>query len=262
MSQSSSVSICTLDSAFLGLVDSYWAQFLGCSPGMLRHERTQLLRHAGLGDYAGCYIIEFGSAPVVSLPANDVETYRDVIARWQPGVVRTAAIAQAAFHDRIARIIGPAFIGYTDTKLFKKLAGDDARLLTDTDEKAVEILRNACPAEEWDHGGSDFRPSEMVGVIRGQQLAAVASCEVWGEHIAHISIIAQPAFRGRGYATTAVSELTRIVLARRLVPQYRTLEANQPSMAIARRLGFVQYATSMAIRFRAANAKTNRSRTG
>jgi RimJ/RimL family protein N-acetyltransferase len=170
-------------------------------------------------------------------------------------------MSQSAFHDRIARIIGPAFIGYTDTKLFKKLAGGDARLLTDTDEKAVETLRNACPAEEWDHGGSAFRPSEMVGVIRGQQLAAVASYQVWDAHIAHISIIAHPAFRGRGYATTAVSELTRIVLERHLVPQDRTLEANQRSTAIARRLGFVQYATSMAIRFRPPNAKPNRTET-
>jgi ribosomal protein S18 acetylase RimI-like enzyme len=162
---------------------------------------------------------------------------------------------QSAFHDRIARIIGPAFIGYTDTRLFKKLAGGDAQLLTETDEKAVEVLRNACPAEEWDHGGSDFRPSEMVGIIRGQQLATVASYEIWGEQIAHISIIAHPAFRGRGHATTAVSELTRFVLERHLVPQYRTLEANQPSMAIARRLGFVQYATSLAIGFRPQNTE-------
>jgi hypothetical protein len=190
--------ISALDFTFLDLVDSYWAQFLGCSPEMLRKEKTQLLPHAGLGDYGGCYIIEFGAAPLGSLPMDELESYRDVIARLQPGVVRTAAIAQAAFHDRIARIIGPAFIGYTDTRLFKPLTSGDAWLLTDSDEKALQILRNACPAEEWDHGGRDFRPSEMVGVIRGQQLAEVASYEVWGEHIAHISIIAHPAFRGRG----------------------------------------------------------------
>jgi GNAT acetyltransferase len=252
----------SLDFTFLDLVDRYWAQFLGCSPEMLRKEKTQLLPHAGLGDYAGCYIIEFGAAPVVSLPPDEVESYRDVIAGWQPGVVRTAAIAQAAFHDRIARIIGPAFIGYTDTRLFKQLTCGDARLLTDADEKAVEILRNACQAEEWDHGGSDFRPSEMVGVIRGEQLVAVASYEVWGECIAHISIISHPDARGLGHATTAVSKLTRIVLERDLVPQYRTLQASQPSMAIARRLAFVQYATSMAIRFRPLNADPSGSGTG
>jgi RimJ/RimL family protein N-acetyltransferase len=147
----------------------------------------------------------------------------------------------------IAAIIGPAFIGYTDAKLFRPLSSGDAQLLTIADEKAVEILRNACAAEEWDHGGSMFRPNEMVGLLRGQQLVAVASYKLWG---AHISIITHPAFRGRGHATTAVSELTRIVLDRKLVPQYRALEANEPSMAIARRLGFVHHATNMAIRFR------------
>jgi ribosomal protein S18 acetylase RimI-like enzyme len=254
MPESFSFPISALDSTFVDLVDSYWAQFLGCSPEMLRKEKTQLLPHAGLGDYAGCYIIEFGGAPVVSLPANEVQSYRDVIERWQLGVVRTAPIALAAFNDRVARIIGPAFIGYTDARLFKHLTCGDARLLTDADEKAVETLRNACQAEEWDHGGSDFRPSEMVGVITGHQLAAVASYVVWGERIAHISIITHPDARQLGHATTAVSKLTRIVLERDLVPQYRTLEANHPSMAIGRRLGFVQYATSMAIRFRPPNA--------
>jgi ribosomal protein S18 acetylase RimI-like enzyme len=261
MPESFSVSIDTLDSTFLASVDSYWAQFLGCPQAMLRKEKTQLLPHAELRDYAGCYTIEFGAAPIVSLPANEVESYRDLIARWQPGVVRTPAVAQAAFHERIASIIGPAFIGYTDTMLFKQPACGDARLLTNADGKAAKKLRSCCPAEEWDHGGSTFRPSEMVGVMRGQQLVAVASYKVWGERIAHISIIGHPAFRGRGYATNAVGKLTRIVLERKLVPQYRTLEANQPSMAIARRLGFVQYATSMAIRFRPSSAKTSRSRT-
>ena len=146
-------------------------------------------------------------------------------------------------------MIGPAFIGYTDTKLFKQLASNEAQQLVNADRKAVEILRNSCPVEEWDDGGSEFRPDKMVEVLVDQQLAAVASYDFWGEHIAHISIISRPTFRGRGYGVTAVSELTRVALERHLVPQYRTLEENRPSMAIARRLGFVQYATSMAIRF-------------
>ena len=74
------VSIGTLDPAFLDLVNCYWAQFLGCLPGMLRNDKAQLLSHAELGDYAGCYIIEFGAAPIVSLPANEAESYRDLIA--------------------------------------------------------------------------------------------------------------------------------------------------------------------------------------
>jgi predicted GNAT family acetyltransferase len=88
----------------------------------------------------------------------------------------------------------------------------------------------------------------MVGVFEKGGLVALASYELWGGRIAHISIVSHPLWRGRGYAATAVSALAKIVLERGLVPQYRTLEANKPSMAVARRLGFVQYATSFAVR--------------
>jgi ribosomal protein S18 acetylase RimI-like enzyme len=261
MPESITGSISALDPVFVGLLDDYWAEFLGSSPEKLRKEKTQLLAHAELRDYAGCYIIEFGVAPIVSLPANEVESYREEIARWQPGVVRTPTVVQTAFRDRVEAVIGPAFIGYTDAKLFRQVTCGGARLLTNADWKELELLRYGCLAEEWDHGGSSFRPNEMVGILSNQRLVGVASYQVWGRHIAHISIITHPAFRGRGYATLAVSELTRIVLERKLVPQYRTLEANQPSMAVARQLGFVQYATSLAIRLRPPEAKISCSET-
>jgi RimJ/RimL family protein N-acetyltransferase len=88
----------------------------------------------------------------------------------------------------------------------------------------------------------------MVGVFIGPELAALASYQLWDEQIAHIAVVARPASRGRGYATAAVSRLTEIVFERWFVPQYRTLESNAPSMALARRLGFVHYATSLAVR--------------
>lgn len=240
-----------LDPISLGLVDAYWAQFLGCSRANLRNDRTQLIAHAELGDYAGCYVIQFGSAPIVSLPNNDVESYRHVAAGWQSGVVWQPSMVQTAFHGRIEAIIGPAFIGYTDARLFRQgLTNSLVRAVTYEDEEAFGILKDACPTEEWDHGGSTFRPEQMAGVFRGKRLVALASYQIWGAHIAHISIVTHPAFRGRRYATIAVSELTQIALQRKLIPQYRTLEANRPSMLVAARLGFVRHATSLAVRFK------------
>jgi RimJ/RimL family protein N-acetyltransferase len=131
------------------------------------------------------------------------------------------------------------------------------RRLTAQDEKAVDMLRAACAVEEWDAGGSEFRPDAMVGAFRGKELAALAGYQHWGERIAHIAIVTHPAFRGQGHATTAVSTLTEMVFERTLVPQYRTLDANAPSLAVARRLGFVRYATSLAVRFARPNCEGN-----
>jgi predicted GNAT family acetyltransferase len=81
-------------------------------------------------------------------------------------------------------------------------------------------------------------------------LVALAGCEVWGGGIAHISVISHPRYRGKGYAGAVVSTLTATVLAQGLVPPYRTLESNTPSMHVAHRLGFVRYGVSMAVRLR------------
>jgi len=56
----------------LKLVDSYWAEFFGCAPDALRTDTPQIVAHAELADHAGCYLMEFGGAPIVSLPVDEI----------------------------------------------------------------------------------------------------------------------------------------------------------------------------------------------
>lgn len=193
--------------------------------------------------------MEFGGAPIVSLPVDELESNRVAIEQWHAGIVRFPELVEAFFGQRVAARVGPAFVGYTDPKHFRQVSSGRTRGLTAQDEEAVNTLREACAVEEWEHGGSEFRPTAMAGAFEGHKLAALASYQIWGKQIAHIAVVTHPTFRGLGYATAAASRLTQMVLERTLVPQYRTLEANAPSMAIARRLGFVQYATTLALRF-------------
>ena len=46
----------------------------------------------------------------------------------------------------------------------------------------------------------------------------------------------------------AVSRVTADALGRGLIVQYRALESNTPSVAVAERLGFQPYARSVAVR--------------
>jgi hypothetical protein len=89
-------SVCLFDSGLLEVVDRYWARFLGCAPETLRSNTTQIGVHTGQDDYAGswlkekrvlCYLMEFGGAPIVSLPIGEIEPYRAAIAQWQAGIV-------------------------------------------------------------------------------------------------------------------------------------------------------------------------------
>src|ERR1700722_2232814 len=216
----------SLDSSLLELVDFYWAQFFGCVPEALRADTPQIVASSGPGAYAGCHLMEFGGAPVVSLPVEELESNRAAIEQWRAGVLRHPGLVEGVFGQRVAARVGPAYIGYTDRKHFRPVSLGTARWLTDDDEEAVHALRENCAVEEWEHGGSESRPTEMVGAFKGHELAALASYNIWGEQMGHSATVAHPAFRGQGYATAAVSCLTLKVLERMLVPQYRTLEGN------------------------------------
>jgi GNAT superfamily N-acetyltransferase len=229
-------------------MDSYWAELFDCAPSALRGAQAHLSSPRGVGDFPECYLMEFGGAPVVSLPADERDEFGSALLRWTAGIVRDPARAASVFGSRVEEVSGPAFVGYTTRSEFQPHLSTTARLLTPADNAAVDALRAECTSDEWDHGGSEAALGDAVGSFEGSTLAALAGHEPWGPRIAHIAVVTHPALRGRGHAAAAVSALTALVLSRGLIPQYRTLEDNGPSLSVARSLGYEAYATSMAIR--------------
>jgi GNAT superfamily N-acetyltransferase len=117
------------------------------------------------------------------------------------------------------------------------------------DGAAVSRLQAACSEQEWEHGGSDPAHGRTFGVFDGGgELEALAGYEIWDETIAHISIVTHPARRGKGSGRAAVARAAEHALEAGLLPQYRTLRANAPSMSLARRLGFSEYGFSVYVR--------------
>jgi RimJ/RimL family protein N-acetyltransferase len=209
---------------------------------------THVVPHAGLGDYRGIYLFRWRHGLIISVPPADHAIY----------LARFAGFAATAFDDvaaltklipaAISRVIGPAWIGYADSTTFRPHPRGAARLLTGADEAAFHMLEVACPQLDWEHGGSVFGSQPLVGQFIGEALVALAGYERWGGQIAHIAVVTHPNYRGAGYGTHVVSLLAETVLAQGLLPQYRTLRANTPSMAIAAALGFAGYAENIAVR--------------
>ncbi|HEX3854129.1 MAG TPA: GNAT family N-acetyltransferase, partial [Polyangiaceae bacterium] len=129
---------------------------------------------------------------------------------------------------RVENMLGPAYIGYADAGTFEGGDNHEARLLGEEDDAAIEGLHSSCGALEWEHGGPTLEDTARMGVFNGDTLAALASYRIWGDRIAHISIITHPLFRGGGLARIAVSGITRYALDNNLVAQYRTLVSNRP----------------------------------
>lgn len=232
-----------LDECATARATLYWARHLGCEPGSLFATPLRVVAHSiELADYHGVFALFRDSSAIISVPKSREKDLRALL----PGEEQycTPADLAAALAPATARTIGPAFIGYAS-----KIAvpGHDARPLKASDAPALRRLESSCDPVEWEHGGSAIE-NPCAGVFADGQLVALAGYEIWGGEIAHISIVTDPEFRGRGFAQSAVACIASHGIAAGLLPQYRTLESNAASIRIAETLGFLPFARSLAIR--------------
>lgn len=225
----------------LPIIDAYWASHFGIAADGLFAEPIQLITHAGeLSGYEGVFALFRNGSVIVSSPPEKSDLRQRIV---QATELTNESLA-SALSPVARRVIGPAEIRYA-TSVTKH--STHARPLTFSDATAVDALQQACDPTEWEHGGSSL-DQPCSGVFVDGTLAALAGYEVWGERIAHLSIITHPQHRGRGLGREAVGHLAMRALDSGLLPQYRTLAANHPSIQIAAALGFELYATSLAFR--------------
>lgn len=234
-------------------LDAYWAGVFGRGAAGLRPTAPVVLPRRAEDGFRGAYVMEFGAAPVALLSPGLMDHAARVAAVLASGVREDAEPWRDLFGGAVDAVVGPAALRCADRGTFRPLPPSHAaRLLTRDDLPHADALRRACTHAEWEHGGSRVGEDVAAGAFAGGELAALAGYEVWGGSIAHLAIVAHPAHRGQGHAAAAVSRAAAEALDRGLVAQYRTLESNAPSLAIADRLGFRPYARSLAVRLHGA----------
>jgi GNAT superfamily N-acetyltransferase len=237
-----------LSDGTIATIDRYWASSLGCPPAYLHEDGTHIVPLPPADDYWGIFVFRRGAAVVITVPAVLWTALETPLRRLKAADVDDEAAVRALVEHPIDRIVGPAYLGYADHRTFLPQPDPATRLLQATDAGAVEQLRLACSPADWEHGGRSLGQQPAVGRFLAGELVALASWEVWDDTIAHIYVVTHPAHRRRGYGKAVVSAIAAEALARGLVPQYRTLERNLPSVGIALALGFRQYATTLAVR--------------
>lgn len=238
--------------ATLHAADGYWTDFLGVAPGDLRPAAAISIPHAAeLGD-RGMYAQSFGAGPLVSLPADLLARFGGAAAEAARGGLVDDDRWRTVFGGAVEAVIGPAAISYADAGTFRDVASRaEVRALGDADRPALDLLRAAMSDLEWGHGGGDYDGMPVFGAFAADgTLAARAGYEVWGGRIANLGVVTHPAYRGQGLGAAVFAHAARAALDAGLMAQHRALQSNTQSMSIARRLGFVPYATSLAVRLR------------
>jgi len=218
----------------------------------LRPARTLVREHAGrLVSSMGIWILVTGEFPVVGMPAHVFGVLREAAGAWSRSLVADGGALVAAIAPfRSTKVVGPAFIGYGTGDTLDLSSAERARPVTDGDALTVDSLRAECGAEEWAHGGSRADARRFGAYDAAGRLCSLAGYAVW-DRLAHIAVITSPAARGRGLGRAAVALAAQDALAAGLIPQYRTLASNAPSMQLGRQLGFREYGFSVSVRLAA-----------
>lgn len=235
----------------LEVADGWWARDFACSPGALRPRHTHVQQHAGqlLGN-PGIWMLVAGGSPLVSLPPELMPELADLARAWTTLDVADPTNLVWPISDRcrrqVERVVGPAFIGYWTLDVLGSESESVARQVASPE--AILRLQAACDPLEWRHGGGDATSAVHFGIFEpGGELSALAGYQVWNESIAHLHVVTHPRHRGRGLGRAVVAAAAEHAFDAGLLPQYRTLRENAPSMAIARKLGFVDYGSSVYI---------------
>jgi len=231
-------------------VDAYWISYFGCPLEDPQTPRAVVVPHAALHGYQGAFLFRRDRSCILSVPAALLAPVAQAVLGREPEGVFDRAFLAGVFGDAVERTIGPAWLGYADDMDLQPVEAHGVRFLDADDDVALHRLAQACSETEWEHSGIHFDRPPVYGCLRGDEILAAAGYELWGERLAHIGVVTHPAHRGRGCGKAVVSAIAANALREGLVPQYRTLESNTASVAIARSVGFQEYAVTIAVRFR------------
>jgi GNAT superfamily N-acetyltransferase len=236
-------------SASLDAVVAFWAAHLGCLEAQLVRPGTSVVRNGpGLAGYRGATVFLRPPACVIAVPADWYEPIASGLGRRPPAAVFDVTRLRQAFGPAVDRVVGPAWLGYADASDHRPAPTRGTRLLGEQDLPELQRLAAACGPTAWEHSGIDPERPPVFGCFAGRTLVTAGMLEPWGDRLRQVGIVTDPASRGRGYGKAVVSAMTAHGLAGGGVVQYRTLEANLPSVGIARSLGFQPFARTLAIR--------------
>ena len=230
-------------------VVAFWAAHLGCTEEQLAQPSTSVVRNGpDLAEFRGVTVLFRPPACVLAVPQDWYVPVASRVGHRPPAEVFDSAVLRQVLGAAVGQIIGPAWLGYADASDIRPAPTMGARLLTDHDLPELRQLAAACGATAWEHSGIDPARPPVFGCFAGHTLAAAGMLEWWGDRLLQVGVVTHPGHRGRGYGKAVVSAMTAHGLAAGGVVQYRTLEANLPSVGIARALGFQRFAQTLAVR--------------
>ncbi|MEU4092634.1 GNAT family N-acetyltransferase [Streptomyces sp. NPDC026673] len=190
-------------------------------------------------------VVSLGDAAVATAPTQRLA----VLVREGLAALPVAAVADAdAVREvlPVARVLGPAALSYLTPDAFRSAppGASAVRRLPRLDPE-LRGLEEAAGEESSAEAALGDITSPAFVVRAGGGVVAAAGYQVWPGGVAHISVLTDPAWRGRGLARVTASATVAHACAAGLLPQWRARPL--PSRRVAAALGFRELGAQLSI---------------
>jgi GNAT superfamily N-acetyltransferase len=228
------------------VVDIFWAAHTGCDPEDFDTDAVVVIELSATNGSEYAQFFRRKRRLQISCSASIVDIMRNATHGQAQDAIFDVAFVERALTGHIDRVLGPTYLGYLDA-LDSDREDPNVRLLSRIDMGSLNDLRDRVTAQDWEYSGLD--PDQPIaGYFIDRMLVSAAGYEVWGGRIAHICVLTREDARGAGYGRACVRGITTHAIEQGLIAQYQTLYENAPSLAIARSLGFEDYAARIYVR--------------
>jgi GNAT superfamily N-acetyltransferase len=227
-------------------VDEGWAHTFGLPADALAGGGVHVVTApVGASDTV---VVRLPHGTVVSTPFAAEALITDALGRMAGNLTQlTNPQAWRAVLGDEAAVLGPSQHAYNDE--IRSLGAVDARVIAAPPgiRAALARLARTMPAEEWQEAGFDD-PGLVFTFMERRSILAAAHLSPWGGHLVDLGFVTRPNARGRGYGTIVAAAAARDAIERHGLARWRARLANEPSLAVARRLGFTPYGEELMIR--------------
>ena len=229
-------------------VDEFWAGDLGLTPEAFADTRGVCC--VGQRLHTGVQMFRQDQRLVVAAPPEMVRSVEEAATALSADTLFSASWLQQVCGGKAEKILGPAEIGYADQSMFQCDENRFGRRMSPDDSAAYAALAGALDQTEAEESGLLPDRFPAFGAFSDGELCAVASYSVWEPSIAHIVVATHPHHRRRGFASAALQSLAKEAFDRGLILQWRAVSRNRNSLALAERLGFRHYCSTLYVRLR------------
>jgi GNAT superfamily N-acetyltransferase len=183
-------------------------------------------------------VVALGDSSCVSLPHS--------ASAWLPVLQRRDLDADLTDPATVARVIGPVeeFLGPATLAFLSPTSVDirDNPRVTSVPagHESVRHLAAACDPQDAQESGILAVDSSVAVWLVADRVVAASGYQPWHGELGHLSVLVDPAFRGRGLGTAVAARAVGQVLEAGLVPQWRARTTLLASRQIARTLGFAE----------------------